>query len=330
MDRIISPTQTAFVPGRWIGENTILVNEIVHSMRQKKGDNGLVGIKIDMSRAYDLVEWSVLNVLLANYGFSSRAFSLISDCYMVDSSALLLNGSVFGRIKVERGLRQRDPVSPYLFILLSELLSRMLLKLESEGKIQGVRFGRTEPALSHLFFADDIMVFCRANAENVEEISKCLDQYCKWTGQKINNEKSGVFFSKNTRGATKAMVKHVFNLKELPNDTKYLGNPLFLGGSKLNSFEDLRTRVESKIMGWKSKLLSRAGRAVLVKSVISSIPSYAMASCKLPLSWCKNVDKMARRFFWIGNDNARKFIMPIGWDRICATKACGGLGIRKL
>lgn len=175
LDRIISPTQTAFVPGRWIGENSILVNEIVHCMRKKKGDNGLVGIKIDMNRAYDRVEWSVLNELLVQYGFSSRAFSLIGECYMIDSSALLLTGSVFGRVKVERDLRQGDPISPYLFIILSELLSRMLLKLEAEGKIQGVKFGRTGPALSHLLFANNIMIFCRANLSNVTEISNCLE-----------------------------------------------------------------------------------------------------------------------------------------------------------
>lgn len=140
-------------------------------MQRKKCDNGLVGIKIDMNRAYDRVEWGVLNLMLIKYGFSPRALSLISGCYMIDSSALLLNGSVFGRVSFERGLRQGDPISPYLFILLSELLSKMLLKLESEGKIQGVKFGRIGPALSHLFFADDIMIFCKANVENVTEIS---------------------------------------------------------------------------------------------------------------------------------------------------------------
>lgn len=93
------------------------------------------------------------------------------------------------------------------------------------------------------------------------------------------------------------MVKHVLNVKELPRETKYLGNPLFLSGGKSKAFEDLHARVESRIMGWKTNMLSNAGRAVLVKLVITTIPSYAMASCKLPLEWFRNVDRMARRFF---------------------------------
>lgn len=283
-----------------------------------------------MNTAFDRVEWNVLNVLLAKYGFSYRAFSLISKCYMIDSSTLLLNGSVFGRVKVDRRLRQGDPISPYLFILLSELLSRMLLKLEAYENIQGVRFGRSGPALSHIFFVDDIMLFCKANVENVNEINLCLEQYCNWTGQKINIEKYGCFFSRITRGATKAMVKQVLNLKELPKEAKYLGNPLFISGKNTRNFEELRCRVESKIMGWKAKLLSKAGCATLVKSIITTIPSYTMTSCKLPLTRCRNLDKMARTFLWIGNDSKERFITPIGWDCICASKASGGLGIRKL
>lgn len=311
LDRIVYPTQSAFVLGWWIRENLILSNEIVHTMKMMKDDKGLVGIKIDMNRAYDRVEWNVLNGLLANYGFSSWAFALISECYMVDSSAQLFNGSVFDRVKVERGLRQEDPISPYLFILMSELLSRMLLKLESEGKIQGVRFGRTGPAISHLFFADDILIFFRANKENVDVINDCLEQYCGWTGQAINVEKSGCFFSRNTRGRTKALVKQILNLREIRNDAKYLGNPFFVGRNKASLFEDLQSRVEARILGWKAKLLSCAGCATLVKTVLSTILSYSMASCKLPLCdvvmWTR---WLGNSFGWVISNRVR-FFAPI-------------------
>lgn len=330
LDRIVSPTQSAFVPERWIGENTILINKIVHSMRRKKGDKRLVGIKINMSRAYDRVEWNVLNGLLVQFGFSAKVLSLISECYIVNSSAVLLNVSVFGRVNMERGLRQGDPIALYLFIMMSELLSRMLMNLEFKGKIQRAWFGRTGPAISHIFFSDDIMLFYHANLENLVEIKECLDQYCKWIGQDINMDKLGCFFSNNTLGKTKVMVKQVLNMKEIRKDAKYLGNPLFVGKNKASAFEDLRSRLESRIMGWKAKLLSRAGRATLVKSVITTMPAYVMTLNKLSVSWCRDVDKLARRFFWIGNAPKALFFTLIGWNKICVPKACGGIGFRKL
>lgn len=95
---------------------------------------------------------------------------------------LLLNGSVYGRVEMERGIRQGDPLFPFLFILFSELLSRVLLKLEGEGKLRGVKIGRASPSISHLFFTNDILVFCRADPEEVKQIKKCLDRYANGQG----------------------------------------------------------------------------------------------------------------------------------------------------
>lgn len=157
------------------------------------------------------------------------------------------------------------------------------------------------------------------------EIKECLDQYCKWTGQVINVEKSGCFFSKNTRGRTKAMVKQALNMKEIRKDAKYLRNPLFVGRNKTYSFEDLRSPVEGRIIGWKAKLLSKAGRATLVKSVITTIHAYAMASCKLPVSWCWDVNKLAMRFFWIGSDPRPSSLLLLDGIRSVCPKLVGGL-----
>lgn len=87
------------------------MNEIIHCLRRRKVDKGLVGIKIDMNKAYDCIDWGVLNQLLFQYGFSMRVFSLISECYMVDSQSIILNGNVYRSVKVERGLKQDDPDS---------------------------------------------------------------------------------------------------------------------------------------------------------------------------------------------------------------------------
>lgn len=125
----------------------------------------------------------------------------------------------------------------------------MLIKLEREGKIHGAKIGRTSPAISHLFFADDILLFCRVKEKEVRETQKCLGLYCRLSGQKINIAKFGCFFSKNKQRKTKAAIKKIFGFKELTKDSKNLGNPLFTRKNHSNSYEDLRRKIDSKLQG---------------------------------------------------------------------------------
>lgn len=267
---------------------------------------------------------------MLSFGFSIKVVNLISQCYSTDSLSILLNGSICGSVKAERGLRQGDPLSPFLFIILLELLSRMLFRLEEEDKIQGIKLGRNSPAISHLFFADDLMLFFRANEENVSKIAECLNQFCKWTGQMISVSKSGYVFSKNTKAGAKAQIKFLLNMKELQRDTKYLGNPLFLNKNKNVAFAGLFSKLERKLEGWKAKLLSQVGRCTLIKIVISSTPIYTMSANKLPFLWSRKVDKMACKFFWIGGSMKDRFWIPVFWDTICRPKFGGRLGLRRL
>jgi hypothetical protein len=113
LENMISPFQSAFVPGRWIAENTILAREVMHKMKSMKGKGGLVGIKIDMSKAYDRIDWSFLLEVLRCFGFSEKVSKIIEQCVCNASSAILLNGSPLKPLRLERGLRQGDPLSPY-------------------------------------------------------------------------------------------------------------------------------------------------------------------------------------------------------------------------
>nr|XP_048336943.1 uncharacterized protein LOC107411956 [Ziziphus jujuba var. spinosa] len=329
LDKIISPFQAAFIPGRWIGENSILANELVHTFKQKKKGQGLVAFKIDMQKAYDRVDWGVLTRILSKLGFSHKINGLILRCISTESVELLLNGSVCGKVNMERGIRQGDPLSPFLFIIYSELLSRMLQKLEREGKIHGVKIGRTNPAISHLLFTDDILLFCRADLREMRELQKCIDQYCCWTGQRVNLAKSGCFFSKNTHSRIKVGIKKLFRMNELPKDSKYLGHQLFLGRNHSKAYDDLRKKVEARLQGWQGKLLSQADRFTLTKSVISAIPLYAMTAYKLPEKWCQGIESLASRFIWNGKQDGRRYT-PIAWSKLCKPKYAGGIGLRRL
>lgn len=168
-----------------------------------------------------------LTTILSKFRFSHKLISLVLRCVSIDSVELLLNGSVFSKLEMKKCLRQGDPLSPFLFIIYSKLLSRLFMKLENEGRIHGIKLDRSSPAITHLMFADDVLVFCRANPNEVKEVFECLNSYCKWTGQKVHIAKSGCFFSKNINGKTKASIKKIFGINELSKDSTYLGNPLF-------------------------------------------------------------------------------------------------------
>lgn len=148
----------------------------------------------------------------------------------------------------------------------------MLLKLESERKIHGVKIGRLSSSISHLFFASDILFFCRANLEDIKELKECPTQYYKCTGQKFNFNKSRCFFFKNTQAKTKTCIKKIIEMSELPTEMKYLGNPLFRSRNHSKAYEELKSKIEARLQGWKSYLLSQTSKYILIKSVVSSTP----------------------------------------------------------
>lgn len=161
------------------------MNEIVHTMKKTRGTSGLLGIKLNMHKAYDRINWGLLHEIPINFGFSAWVLGLLGQCYSVDHADILLNGSICGRVKMECRIRQGDPISPYLFIMFAELLSRLLYKLEAEGKIHGIKLGRNGPMITHLFFTADILIFCRANKKEALAVTKCVQPYCDWTGQLV-------------------------------------------------------------------------------------------------------------------------------------------------
>lgn len=256
LPKLISPNQAAFIPGRWIGKNSLLVNEILHHMKKKKGKKGLLAINVDLHKAFDRVDWRVLSNILSHFGFSAKVISLLHQCFAVESVEILLNGSVVGSITLERDIWQGDPLFPFLFIIFMELLSRMLYKDEEDGKINCIKISRTSLPISHLLFSDDIMLFCRADKDNANQIARCLELFCCWTGQAINFPKSGCLFSKNTSPSCKANIKHILNMKDLPKDIKYLGNPLFPGRNNIKGFSDILKKIDLKLQSWKAKLIS--------------------------------------------------------------------------
>ena len=181
---------------------------------------------------------------------------------------MLINGEPKGHIVPTRGIRQGDPLSPYLFLLCSEGLNGLLEQAVHEKHIEGFSLCRHGPKISHLFFADDSLLFCRARVEEVEKIQELLRKYEMASGQKINALKTTIFFSRNVPLTIKELIQNSLGVPEIKEYEKYLGLPAVVGRNKKAILNYIKDRVWGKLQGWKEKLLSQAGKEVLLKAVV--------------------------------------------------------------
>ena len=197
---VVNESQSAFVPGRQITDNVLVAFETMRCINGKrKGKEALMALKLDISKAYDRVEWRYLEVIMQRLGFNERWISLVLMCISTVSYSVLINGEAKGNIVPSWGLRQGDPISPYLFLLCAEGLSAMLRKKEEQGNIKGISVSRGAPQISHLFFVDDSIVFCRATVDEGRRILKVLEDYEVESRKKLNKDKTSLFFNKNTK-----------------------------------------------------------------------------------------------------------------------------------
>lgn len=309
--KIISPIQSAFVSTRQITDNIITAHEIIHTIRSIKSKHSLMAIKIDMAKAFDTLSWACLDSMLHLLGFHPAWCLMIQRCISSASFSILLNGSPEGLFHSTRGLRQGDPISPMLFIIYMEILTRSHNLKEAESKIKGAKIGRLCPPVTHLLFADDIFIFCHATLSNTHEIFDTLKTFSSITGQTINHAKSGILFNKKFDPRLQKYICSTFKVKQIQKSESYLGVPLFLGENKRILFEHLLARVNSRITGWKRKLLNQTGRTTLIKSITSAIPMYQMSCFLLPKHIYKSINAIQRDFWWGLKDNEKKIYTSV-------------------
>ena len=297
LPKIISEHQSAFLKGRLITDNILVAFETLHFMKNHNfGNTGFMALKLDMSKAYDQVEWSFLKVVMIQMGFNDRWVALIMECISSITYSLLINREPFGEIKPSRGIHQGNPLSPYLFLLCLEGLHRMIQKAADSGDIRGVSICRNGPKLTYLFFADDSLLFYRSTIHDCQKVMDILSSYEAVSGQKLNRNKTALFFSKSTPGDMQRQIMEILGVTELKQYAKYLGLLAMVGRNKRASFDHLKQKIWKRLQGCEGKLLSQAEREVLIKSVIQAIPTYMMSCFKLPITLCHEIESLVRKF----------------------------------
>ena len=251
---------------RFISDNILVAFETLHHLKNKrKGKTGFMTLKLDMSKAFDRVECDFLDKIMERLGFDGKWRKLVGCCFRLVSFSIMINGEPHGFFHPSRGLRQGDPLSPYLFLLCAEGLHSLIQQVADNGELRGVSLCKEGPKITDLFFADDSLLFCRANDTNCQIVMNILTMYEEASGQKINRGKTQLFFSTNTQEDIKNRVKDLVGVEVVTQYEKYLGMPSFVGRAKKETFSYIRERVWHKIQGWKEKLLSQADQEILIK-----------------------------------------------------------------
>lgn len=234
-------------------------------------------------------------------GLDHSWVSLIMSCVSSVSFSIIINGETKGHITPSRGLRQGDHLSPDLVLLYSEGFSQLLHSAVSRCMISGISLAPSAPIISHLFFADYRLLFCKASMNDFFVLKGILHDYENASGQSVNFHKSGMFFSPNISNDFKIYIKSYLNISIVNNLGAYLDLPINFSRNKCSDFAFLKGKVWKTVQGWKTPLFSSTGREILIKSVAQAIPSYVMSCFRLPKKLCKEVGQYCARFWWGGS-----------------------------
>jgi hypothetical protein len=262
-------------------------------------------------------------------GFSSMFVRLVMKCVTSVRLSVRVNGDLLPFFTPTKGLRQGDPVSPYLFLLCAEGFSSLLKYYGGDYIDRGIRVSYRSPWVSHLLFADDSLIFISAKQQSAQRLNEILQIYASASGQCVNREKSAIYFSTNTPQPVRHLLKGSLNIQAETFSERYLGLPTAVGQITSGTFDHIGERARAKIQGWSEKLLACAGREVLLKSVVQAMPTYSMSTFRLTKKTCKSITSPMAHYFWSSSLD-KKGMHWVSWNDLASPKCNGGMGFRDL
>lgn len=307
---LVNSAQTAFVRGRSIMESYLVAREYLSHFQQRRIPSILY--KVDFAKAFDTVDWSFLINLLLERGFPPKWLSAVLNILRTSTSTIKINGSITAYFKHKRGLRQGDPLSPLLFILVTDSLYWF---------IQNAVPTMHSPMLiapRPIQYADDTIIVTEAHPLTLRVIARILHIYECLAGLKINRRKSS-FVPIAIPPHLLPAIRNIIGCTAVQLPITYLGLPLTCKRLRKVDFQPLINSIRSRMASWSSSILSYGGRVTLLKSVLTALPLHYMQAMKLPKGVINHIDKARRSFLWKGNEACKGINCLVNWETVCTS-----------
>lgn len=285
-------------------------------------------LKLDMNKAYDRVNWNFLWDILLQFGFPPYLIHLLQQCVTTVSYQILVNGSPTQTFRPQCSLRQGNPLSPYLFVMCMEVFSSMFRRDEGMGLFQGLQVSRRAPSISHLFFADDALLFFKVSPSVCDHILSVTNEFCSVSGQIISLQKSFVRFSPNTPDDYRDFLSSALPMQSRSSIGDYLGMPVDLGRSKCKDFQFMVDKVVKRLASYATFQLSAAAKLVIINSIVVASFNHILSVFKVSASICDRIDSLLSRFLWRSAKDSKGIALASS-SMTHLPKGSGDLGIRQ-
>jgi ribonuclease HI/exonuclease III len=324
---IVPENQGGFVQGRHIADNIILVQEAIHSSVLRK-EKGMV-VKLDLANAFDRVRHDFLFEVMKKFGFDMHFISWIKACIGSPWIAPLVNGKVSGFFKASRGLRQGCPLSPLLYAIQASALSFQLENAQTSKDLMGLHITPGVKDINHAQFADDTLLLGGASPIIAGKFKEELDAYAKASGSEINLVKSNIY-GWNITPNEMLRITRVLGMEGHTNwdAFQYLGVPIFKAAPRASHWRHLTDKLKRKFSSWGANWLNLAGKTVLIKAVVTSLPIYQCSLLLAPATVIQNLEAFQRRFLWEGGKQGKKKLHLVKWEKAIKPYMEGGLNLK--
>nr|GEU84055.1 putative RNA-directed DNA polymerase, eukaryota, reverse transcriptase zinc-binding domain protein [Tanacetum cinerariifolium] len=323
---IVNEVQSAFISDRQILDGPFILNEVVQWCKSKK-KQALI-FKVDFEKAYDSVRWDFLDEILKKFGFEDKWCKWILSCLRSSRGSIIVNGSPTEEFQFVKGLKQGDPLSPFLFILVMESLHLSFQRIDDAGMFHGIKLGGGSVNLSHMFYADDAVFVGQWCNGNITTLVHVLDCFHTASGLRINMCKSkimGVHVDDDT--VIRAAGKLGCMILNAP--FSYLGSIVGGNMSRIQMWKDIADRIKLRLSKWKIQTLSIGGRLTLVKSVLGSMPLYYFSIYRVSKAVLHELESI-RSYFFNGHGTNNNKATWVNWKKVLLSKNRGGLGVSSL